>query len=107
MQEQFNFEAPIKSPKTEEITSYCSKIGMPKACVSCAYFVHIGWEEDDHHPLLKSGIFRKSVLTTQVGVCKKQGGKQFGTEICPKYLAHPDVIPVEVENRAVPYGVKQ
>ncbi|MCQ8884514.1 hypothetical protein NQT63_02245 [Pseudoalteromonas agarivorans] len=109
MQQEFNFEAQTQSPATKEITKSgdYKEIEMQKACLSCCAFVHIGWEEDDQHPLLESGIFRKSALTTQVGVCKNQGVKLFGTEICPKYSASPDVIPIEIKNRSVPYGANQ
>ena len=109
MQQEFNFEAQIQSPTTKEVINYgsCKEIEMQKACLSCCAFVHIGWEEDDLHPLLECGMFRKSALTTQVGVCKKRGVKLFGTEICQKYSAYPGVTPVEIKNRAMPYGVSQ
>lgn len=77
-----------------------SKVSMPKACVSCQHFQHIGRCADEYSPHKTSWGARK--LNTKYGQCHHHLIEVFATELCKQFKQEPDADVFPVENRPKP-----
>ncbi len=82
-----------------------SKISMPKACVSCQHFKHLGRCADEYSPHKTSWGERK--LNTKYGKCSIHLTEVFATELCKQFSQEPDAEVFPVENRPEPKEPRQ
>lgn len=76
-------------------------MSMPRACISCTQYEHLGWDHDDHCPFKSESALGERKTRTPFGRCALHGQEVFGTQICNNYDADPQVNPTPVENRPV------
>lgn len=83
-------------------------IQMPKACISCKHYEHVGFDQDEHCPF-KSNLpkSRPTSGKTQYGQCIAHGEEVFATQICNGYMQDEGVEVVEVTNRPEPRVIFQ
>ena len=75
---------------------------MPRACVSCEHYQHLGKDHDDHCPFpTRSALERKSTQTPY-GRCQHHGVEVFATQICNQHTADPLIKCIDVTNRPEP-----
>ena len=82
-----------------------SKISMPKACVSCVHFKHLGRCADKYSPHKPS--WGDKIATTKYGKCSRHMTEVFATELCKQFSQEPDAEVFPVENRPEPKEPRQ
>lgn len=79
-----------------------TKIGMPKACISCTQYQHRGFDVDEHCPFPKRFASSIPPTKTPYGLCDQHCAEVFATQLCCNYQPEPDAEPYTVENRPRP-----
>ena len=79
-----------------------TKIGMPKACISCTRYEHLGYDKDEHCPFPKPFASSPQPTKTPYGLCGLHDAEVFATQLCSNYQPEPDAAPYTVENRPSP-----
>lgn len=78
---------------------------MPKACISCQHYKHLGVDDD---PMCVSETqrwmheLRGDPMRTAYGRCDRHGCEVFATQLCNSYLVELFVYPKDVTNRPEP-----
>ena len=71
--------------------------GMPRACISCECYDHLGYAHDDQTPFVEWYGTPKNNSRVAFGKCKLLGVKVFATEICNTYKSLPDITHLHVK----------
>ncbi|MFU2508669.1 hypothetical protein [Pseudoalteromonas sp. ASV78] len=74
-----------------------NKITMPKACISCQAYKHIGKTDDPHCP--HTDWRGQAKTKTRYGKCQTHGTQVFITELCNQYQQEPFIEVVDADNR--------
>ncbi len=77
------------------------QLKMPRACISCIHYHHIGFDQDQHCPFPPDYLGRKS-SRTQYGTCIHHHREVFATQICNNHEPEPFVVLTDVLNRPEP-----
>lgn len=72
-------------------------ITMPKACISCQAYKHIGKADDKHCP--HTDWRGQSKTKTRYGQCQVHKTQVFITELCNQYQQEPFIEVVDADNR--------
>jgi len=75
---------------------------MPKACVSCEHYQHLGKDYDTHCPFPAHSALGGQPEQTPYGRCQYHRVEVFGTQICNQHTADPLIECVDVTNRPQP-----
>jgi len=78
---------------------------MPRSCISCEHYQHIGHDNDKHCPFRDR--HGETHGKTSFGRCDLHGHEVFATEICNSHEPEPFVELVTVTNRPEPRAVIQ
>lgn len=82
-----------------------SPITMPKACVSCQFFKHIGRCADKYSP--HKPAWGEKISTTKYGKCNLHMTEVFITELCEQFKQEPHTEVYPVKNRPRPKEPRQ